>query len=309
MIVSDVVSVGECMVELSRGSDGRYGLAFGGDTFNTAVYLARAGVAVAYATRLGDDPYSAGILDVAAAEGVATGLIGRSAGRMPGLYLIETSDVGERTFWYWRDRAPAREVFEAPEASVVLEAMAAARMIYFSGTTLSLYTPRGLDIFEAGLKAARARGAQIAMDSNFRPRGWGGDLGRARETFRRFWSLADIAMPTFDDEQALWQDAAPAQTADRLRAVGVREVVVKNGPEGAFVRRATGDEWIGCPDVVQPIDTTAAGDSFNAAYLAARLRGAEPAAAAVAGHRLAAVVIRHRGAIVPKTATAAVFAG
>src|SRR2546421_217882 len=50
-----VIAVGEVMVELARGGDGRFGMACGGDTFNTAVYLARAGLDVSYATALGDD--------------------------------------------------------------------------------------------------------------------------------------------------------------------------------------------------------------------------------------------------------------
>ncbi|HEY0441061.1 MAG TPA: PfkB family carbohydrate kinase, partial [Xanthobacteraceae bacterium] len=135
---SRVVSVGEVMVELARGDDGRYGLAFGGDTFNTAVYLARAGVEVAYATALGDDPYSRRILDQAAAEGIATDLILKAPGRMPGLHLIETDKKGERQFYYWRDTSPARELFELPEWQGVAESLLGARLIYFSGITLSL---------------------------------------------------------------------------------------------------------------------------------------------------------------------------
>src|SRR3954469_483336 len=107
---SRVISVGEVMVELSRGPEGRYGLAFGGDTFNTAVYLARAGVPIAYATALGDDPYSDGILALASAEGIGPDLMLRVPGRMPGLYLIETDPKGERRFFYWRDTSPAREL-------------------------------------------------------------------------------------------------------------------------------------------------------------------------------------------------------
>src|ERR1700692_3536727 len=101
-----VVSVGEVMIELTRGADGRYGLAFGGDTFNTAVYLARAGVPVSYATALGDDPYSDRLMAFADAEGVASDLVARLPGRMPGLYVIETDAAGERRFYYWRDTSP-----------------------------------------------------------------------------------------------------------------------------------------------------------------------------------------------------------
>src|SRR5215217_5434044 len=107
-----VVSVGEVMVEMARGDDGRYALAFGGDTFNTAVYMARAGIEVAYATALGDDPYSGRIVEQATAEGIGLDLIARVPGRMPGLYLIETDPKGERQFFYWRENSPARELFE-----------------------------------------------------------------------------------------------------------------------------------------------------------------------------------------------------
>lgn len=302
-----VVSVGECMVELAREPDGRFGLKYGGDTFNTAAYLARARVQVAYATALGDDPYSAGIRSLAVEEGVETGLMLTVPGRLPGLYLIETSPEGERTFYYWRDRAPARELFELPEAGRIVEALQRAALIYFSGITLSLYSVRGLDLFEAGLRAAKQSGALVAMDSNYRPRGWGGDTNRAQRTFERFWRLADIALPTFDDEQALWGDADVQATSGRLRALGVTEIVIKLGAQGACVAQDGAVQIVPGESGVKPVDTTAAGDSFNAGYLAARRSGAGPADAARLGNRLAAVVIQHRGAIVPKSATAAVF--
>jgi 2-dehydro-3-deoxygluconokinase len=299
-----VVSVGECMVELARGADGRYGLAFGGDTFNTAVYLARAGVPVAYATALGDDPYSGRIIDMARSENIATDLIAIAPGRMPGLYLIETSDKGERTFHYWRDRAPARDVFDTPHADTLRAAFADAHMIYFSGITLSLYSAAGLDRFADALAAARGAGRRIVMDGNYRPRGWGGDVGRARTIFERFWRLADIGLPTFEDEAMLWGDADLQATASRLAQLGVGEIAVKTGAEGALVSVGGQAQTVAVPDAVIPVDTTAAGDSFNAAYLAARLTGVDAPRAALLGHRLAGIVIQHRGAIAPMAATA-----
>jgi 2-dehydro-3-deoxygluconokinase len=307
-----VISIGECMVELARGPDGRFGLAYGGDTFNTAVYMARSGAAVAYATALGDDAYSDGIRQLAVAEGVGTGLIATKPGRMPGLYMIETAANGERSFAYWRERAPARELFDQGGDGAMLVAISQSRLIYFSGVTLSLYAPNARDAFATALSNARTKGARVAMDNNFRPRGWGSDAAtavrNARPVFETFWRLADIALPTFDDEQALWGDASPAETIRRLTALGVAEIVVKNGDEGAFVHHEGKTTQVACPAKVVPVDTTAAGDSFNGGYLAARLRGEPPAQAALAGHGLAAIVIQHRGAIVPRTVTMAVTA-
>jgi 2-dehydro-3-deoxygluconokinase len=299
---SRIVSVGEVMIELARGADGRYGLGFGGDTFNTAVYLARAGIPVAYATALGDDPYSEGFLALADAEGVARDLVVRVPGRMPGLYLIETDAQGERRFYYWRDTSPARDLFELPDWSRIAESLLAARLIYFSGITLSLYSNVGLGRFLAVLEMAREKGVKVAFDGNFRPRGWKGDVARARTVFVEALKRVDLALPTFDDEATLWGDASPEATIDRLQAFGIGEIVVKNGQNTALVATRGGREAVPVPEVVAPVDTTAAGDSFNAAYLAARLSGGDPATAVANAHRLAAQKIRHRGAIMPRTA-------
>ena len=290
------------MVELARQSDGRFGLAFGGDTFNTAVYLARLGADVSYLTALGSDPYSRQIISLAQSEGVATGNIQIAEGRSPGLYLIET-DNGERNFWYWRDNSPAREIFHDAGVQNALAAIQQANVIYFSGITLSLYQPEGLDIFADTLRNAKARGAKVIMDSNYRPRGWPIEKSQVQNVFQRFWSLADIALPTFDDEQALWDDQSAQDTIRRLSALGVAEICVKLGGDGAQIAVDGTVDQIQTEMISAPVDTTAAGDSFNAGYLAARLNGHAPKDAVASANRLAGIVVSHRGAIAPKSAT------
>jgi 2-dehydro-3-deoxygluconokinase len=299
-----VVAIGEALIEMSRGSDGRFGTACGGDTFNTAIYLARAGADVAYATALGDDPYSDGIVAMAAAEGVKTDLMLRVPDRLPGLCIVETGAKGERRFRSWRGEAPARELFELPDWNRIAESMISARLIYFSGITLSLYSNAGLGRLLAIVEVARQQGAKVAFDGNFRPHGWKGDLPRTRTVFVEALKRVDVAMPAFDDEAVLWGDPSPEATVERLQAFGIAEIVVKNGPNSALVAAGGHQEFIPPAEIVEPIDTTAAGDSFNAAYIAARLAGENPALAAAAGHKLAAEKVRHRGAIMPRNAAA-----
>lgn len=299
-----IVSIGEVMIEMARGQDGRFSQACGGDTFNTAVYLARRGLPVAYATALGDDIYSDRIVALAAAEGIATDLIMRVPGRLPGLYLIETDTKGERTFHYWRDNAPARELFELPDWGRVAESIIGARIVYFSGITLSIYSNQGLGRFLALLELARKAGTKVVFDGNYRPRAWKGDVQRTRTVFMEALKRVDIALPTYDDEALLWGDPSPDATIERLQAFGIGEIAIKNGPNSALVAAGGHKEFIPVPDVVVPVDTTAAGDSFNAGYMAARLADENPGDAAIAGHRLASEVIRHRGAIMPRSAQA-----
>ncbi len=298
------VCVGEALIELKRGSDGRFALSCGGDTFNTAVYLARAGIDAAFATAIGDDPYSESMLALAAAEGIATNLVLRVPGRLPALCLVEGAPSGERSVRYWREGAPVHELFELPDWMRLAEGLVSAKLIYFSGITLSLLSTNGIARFLAVLEVARGQGAKVAFDGNFRPRGWKGDLPRTRTVFIEALKRVDIALPTFDDEAVLWGDPSPEATVARLQAFGIGEIVVKNGPNSALVARVGAQDFVPVPEVLVPVDTTAAGDGFNAGYLAARLSGSEPMQAAAAAHRLAGHVIRHPGALVPRVGAA-----
>jgi 2-dehydro-3-deoxygluconokinase len=299
-----VVCVGEVMVEFVRGGDGRFGIASAGDTFNVAVYLARAGTDAALATALGDDPYSDAVVALASAEGVSTELMLRMRGRLPALAVVDSDPAGQRRSHAWREGAPARELFELADWSRIADGLIKAKMIYFSGITLSLYSNNGLGRFLAVLEMARQQGVKVAFDGNFRPRGWGGDLSRTRKVFMEALKRVDIALPTYDDEAVLWGDPSPEATVERFQAFGINEIVVKNGPNSALVAAGGASEFVPVPEVVVPVDATAAGDSFNAAYLAARVGGKAPNEAAAAAHVLAGQVIRHRGALMPRAAAA-----
>ncbi len=295
-------SIGECMIELAPREEGLYALGMGGDTLNTAVYMARLGMKVDYLTAMGDDPYSQRMIAAWAEEGVGVDKVRRLPGRLPGLHLIETDARGERCFHYWRDRAPARELFKLDDTAGLLADIAGYALVYLSGISLSLYGDDGRAALIGALDEVRRRGGRVAFDSNYRPRNWP-DAGAARTAMGELMKRADIALLSFDDERALWSDGSPSDTAKRVAALGPAEVVVKNGPEPVVLIVAGAKPMTIAPEAQpRPRDTTAAGDSFNAAYLAARQAGASPADAARAGHRLAAAVIQHPGAIIPRHA-------
>jgi 2-dehydro-3-deoxygluconokinase len=297
-----IVCIGEARIELTRGAEGSFALACAGDTFNTAIYLARAGLDVGFATALGDDPYSDSIIALAIAEGLAANLILRVPGRLPALALVERAESGDRVARVWSEDAPARDLFEMADWMRIAESLVSARLIYFSGVSLSLYSNNGLGRLFAALEVARQQGAKVAFDGNFRPAGWKGNLSRTRTVFMEALKRVDIALPAFDDEAVLWGDPSPESTVARLQAFGVGEIVVKNGPNSALLATSGALEFVPVPEILVPVDPTAAGDGFNAGYLAARLSGSRPAAAAAAAHRLAADVLRHPGALIPRGA-------
>ena len=300
-----VASIGECMMELRHRGATDLDLAFGGDTLNTATYLARlgsaAGLTVDYVTALGDDPYSDAMVATWAAEGIGTGLVGRLPGRLPGLYAIRTDKKGERSFHYWRSAAAARDMLAGASGEKILKALPSYGWIYLSGITLSILAKEPRARLLAGLAEARQAGAKIAFDPNYRPRGWPKPEA-ARAAFTEMLKITDLALPSYSDEKLLFGDPEPEATAMRMRDLGVPEVVVKNAEDPCLVSEGADEIQVFGQLVEAPVDTTAAGDSFNAAYLASRIRRASPAEAAASGHVLAAEVILHPGAVIPKEA-------
>lgn len=289
-----VACIGECMVELREHADGTLRRGYGGDTLNTALYLARLGMTVDYVTALGDDPWSAEMLARWEAEGVRTGLVQRLPGRLPGLYIIQTDSKGERRFLYWRDSAAARDVFDHLPAA----ALDPFDILYLSGITLSIYADAARAALFRTLASARARGARVVFDTNFRPRGWP-DAVLARTLYERVFAVSDIVLASTEDLRLLYGTGGEDAL---LRHSGDAEIVLKLDHPACRVFHDGCETVVEAAAVHRIVDTTAAGDSFAAAYLAARLGGAEPAAAARAGHELAGVVVAHPGAIIPAEA-------
>lgn len=293
-----VASIGECMIELSQGSGALLTRSYGGDTLNTAVYLARLGMSVDYVTALGDDPWSEEMVRAWEGEGVGTGLVVRMPGRLPGLYLISTDDAGQRSFYYWRDSSPARLLFDLPQTPAIAQALTGYDAVYLSGVSLSLYGEAGRTHLFAALDGARARGKRVVFDTNFRPRGWP-DPAVARSAFRAALARADIVLASAEDLYLLFGEKGQGE----LQTTNPRiETVLKLAEPAVRIYFGNAEQTVAADSIERAVDTTAAGDSFAAAYLAARLRGIGPPDAARAGHRLAGVVVRHRGAIIPRSA-------
>lgn len=286
------------MIELREEADGRLSRGYGGDTLNTAVYLARLGTPTDYITALGDDSWSDELIAAWAKEDVGTGRVLRLPGRLPGLYIIQTDPKGERRFSYWRETAAARLLFQVPEAQTTIDAIGTYDLVYLSGISLSLYGESGRERLFGVLRDVRSRGKRVAFDTNFRPRGWP-DKDIARAAFRQAFACADIILASTEDLELLFGDTG----VDELLAFSDRaEIVLKHPDLTCRVLSKGQDIVVSGKPAEDVVDTTAAGDSFAAAYLHARLAGESPQSAAAAGHRLAGQVVRYRGAIIPREA-------
>ena len=287
--------VGEGMIELSR--DGAaWRLGHGGDTLNTAIHLARMGHEVAYLTALGEDPFSQDLRTAWIAEGLDGEAILTDPARLPGLYAIHTDPSGERSFSYWRDQSAARGMFALPAMAAALARARTADLIGLSLISLAILPPQGREAIIDLCGRARRGGTKFAFDSNYRPRLWP-SVEAARLAWESAVAVCDFGLPSLDDETALWGDADAASVAARWRDHGAGEGTVKLGAAGAADSQG---EVVPPPAPITAVDTSGAGDAFNAGYLSARMSGAPARAAILAGHRLAAWVAIRPGAIPPR---------
>jgi len=296
-VSTQFLAVGECMVEMAPTGDGTFAMGFAGDTLNTAWYARKclpASWTVGYYTAVGRDKVSDEMLAFLEGSDIHTSAIRKRDDRTVGLYMIQLTD-GERSFAYWRSQSAARCL--AADPAHLDKVLGKAGLIYFSGITLAILPAEDRTAFLEALRKARRNGAKAAFDPNLRPRLWE-DADTMRACVTEAAGLCDFVMPSFEDELAHFSDPAPDVSADRYLDAGAGMVVVKNGPE-EVICATTGNRQTFQPRPVSGIvDTTAAGDSFNAAFLAEFLNSGDVTASVDAGACLAGRVIRHRGALV-----------
>jgi 2-dehydro-3-deoxygluconokinase len=287
------------MIELRQVPGGLYSRGFGGDTLNTAVYLARLGIGVDYITALGNDSLSDEMVEVWRAESIGTTKVARLKGKLPGIYMIETNEEGERRFFHWRESSAARQLMDLSETDDILKSLTGYDIVYFSAITLSIFNPEGREKLLGAIRLARGQGARIVFDTNFRARGWR-DRDDVRAAFEEAFATSDIVLASTEDMLPVYPDETDEQL---IQHVGSTEAVLKLLDPGSIVRfEGVLHEVTPEPVTNAVVDTTAAGDSFAAAYIAARLGGVDPVEAARAGHRLAGVVVCYPGAIIPRSA-------
>ncbi|WP_095210239.1 sugar kinase [Endozoicomonas ascidiicola] len=256
-------------------------------------------ISVDYVTAIGTDSLSIEFLDACQSEGLDTSLIAKIPDKQLGLYAIHTDDQGERSFSYWRNDSAAKQLLQSGLTPSQKEELSSTfGLIYYSGISLAILDPHSRrELFDI-LTKAKANGSTIAFDNNYRRRLWESETV-ARNVINQFLKVTDIALVTFDDEEELYGDSHPEITIERIRKRGVREIVVKDGSNGCSILHSKGADYVPAIKVRQVVDTTSAGDSFNAAYLASRISGLSSHESARNAHILASTVIQHKGAIIP----------
>ena len=298
--MQNIYFLGECMVELRGSRDNAFAQSFAGDVYNSAVYLKRAfaSAKVGMVTAIGHDTLSTRMLRQFETEQLDTQMVFRHPDKVPGMYLIELDDSGERSFVYWRSDAAARQIMQFLN-SQALSHFVAGDVLFFSGISLAVIHENDRRSFWRMVRQLQHAGIKIVFDPNYRARLWRSPA-QAAEEFNQAFALADITLPGVEDLTALYGIESAESAIAFFKTFSIGEVVVKNGPDSVMTWSDNQLRSHTIVPVSRVVDTTSAGDAFNGVYLGARLSGANIADAVCLASKAAATVIQHPGAVIPE---------
>ena len=305
-MTKSVVCVGEIMLELSGvNPDGSARFGFGGDTGNTAIYLSRlfGGEGnVGYLTRLGQGPFSDNLAKALDQENVQLSPCTQMEPGTPGLYAISTDAVGERSFTYWRRDAAVRKLLTGAAVQQEIDFLLGFEALYLSGITLAVLSDEGRRVLLDVIKKQAKLGRDVMFDVNFRPHLWQSHAPHidVADLMKQVIGLSSVVKVGQDESEALFGSVNGANTVQLLKHLGNAALVITEGPERIVVFEQNQTQEVRFDPVKDVVDSTAAGDSFSAGFLHARMCGEAISECVKAGQRLAAEVIRHPGAIMPK---------
>jgi 2-dehydro-3-deoxygluconokinase len=295
----DVVTVGEAMALLMARTPGpldevrEFERATAGAELNVAVGLRRLGFRVGYISRLGSDSFGRHLRSAMDREGLDLRHVSTDDGHPTGFMLKELAVGGRDPAVEYIRRGSAASRMSAADMPPAGGAFRQARLLHLTGILPALSASCS-ELAFALARQARAEGRTLSFDPNLRPRLWPSQDAMVAAV-NELASLADLVMPGLAEGRLLTGRQDPADIAAFYLERGARQVVVKLGPEGAWV--AGGGEHGPVPGVPvrAVVDTVGAGDGFAVGVISGVLDGLTLREAAARGNAIGARVVQFRG--------------
>lgn len=287
----DILCLGEPMLEFNQQPDGNYLPGHGGDTSNAAIAAARQGAKVGYVTHVGADTFGNSFMDLWAAEGVDTSTVKQVSDAHTGVYFVTHGADGHEFSYFRAGSASSRMT----PADLPVGALRATKILHVSGISQAISDTSADTVFEA-IKIVKAAGGMVSYDTNLRLKLW--PIERARAVTHAGMAQCDIALPGLDDAEHLTGLSDPDAIADFYLDLGAKIVALTLGSEGTLVATPKKRERVKGRRV-EAVDATAAGDTFDGAFLARIAAGDDPFAAARYANAAAALSTQGYGAVAP----------
>ena len=267
----EIVSIGECMIELfsdePMGSAHAFQRAYAGDTNNVLHMASKLGISCGYVTRSADDAFGDFLLNAWRENGIDTSAVKRVDG-FTAVHFISLLPGGEREFIYYRKGSAASTM--TPD-DLDPDYIGAARVLHVGGIIQAVSPSCRATVLRA-VQIADEKGVTVSFDTNLRANMW--RPSEAREALDEVVPYVDVLFISYPDEtSALLGVDSPEEAVAFFQELGVGTVAVTSGPEGALIAAPDG-VWSAeamAPNGVS--DTTGAGDAFVGGFLHCLVKG------------------------------------
>lgn len=287
-----VITLGEPMVMFAADKPGpledaeHYTRFVAGAELNVSIGLRRLGYSATYITRLGEDPFGRHIFTLLNREGLDTSGVSFDLRHPTGFQLKSRALRGDPEVVYFRRGSAASRLSAKDVERVDLKD---ARHVHITGIPLAL-SGDCRDAVSALIRRAKIQGLSLTFDPNLRPSLWP-DERTMVSTVNRFALECDMVLPGLEEGRILTGRDSPDEIAKYYRERGSKGVMVKLGPEGAYVDH--GDERFFAPGfkVDKVVDTVGAGDGFSVGVISGLLDGLSIRESALRGNAIGAMQV------------------
>ena len=292
----NVCSIGEAMIEISNVKNNLYNQSFAGDTLNFCNYLDKKKLNAFFLSAIGKSEINQSLLDFVKSKNISTKYIKQINQFEIGLYLIKNKDNGEKQFFYWRDESAAKQYFNNIDFINLYKELKNFDYIYFSGITLSIIHISKLNNFIKLLKLLKSKKIKIVFDFNIRPTRW--NKKNLNNFFDSVLKFVDICFISGED-MSYWKNKNGIKSYEQIvRKYKIKHSIFRKNAKFTYVYLNKNKYVFKNKLLKNVVDTSGAGDGFNAAYLSNFIVNNDPVLALKAGSSLGSKIVMKKGAIV-----------
>ena len=290
-----ICSIGECMIEMTNVEKELYNYSVAGDTLNFTSYLDQSIFNKFYLTAIGTSDINKGVISFFKKKKINTDLVKKISSKEIGLYLIKNTKRGEKKFYYWRDDSAANFFFNHINKSLFINKYT-FDYIYLTGITLSILDFKNIDKFITNLSVLRKKNSKIIFDFNIRIKRW--SKKNLNLYLNKILPNVDILFCSGED-LVCWKKNNNIKTFQYiLKKFNIYHAIYRKNEEYNYSFYKNKKYMIKNKPIKKVVDTSGAGDGYNAAYLSSFIISNNPQIALNEASKIGAKIVMKKGAIV-----------
>lgn len=290
MLVGEPMGLFIAQDEAKLEDVGLFSSAVAGAEFNVAVGLARLGISVGYMTKLGQDPFARRIVKTMEQNKISTSLVTYMSDHATGFMLKGKTSDGDPDVFYYRENSAASTISIQDVDGINLSDYG---FLHITGILPAL-SPSALKATRYLMERAKSAGMTVFFDPNLRPRLWHDVPTMVRE-LNSLACLADYVLPGSKEGGVLCGTEVPEKIAKFYLSLGVKAVIVKIGPRGAYAATAQDDFYSPTYPAKEIVDTVGAGDGFAVGVISAVMEGFPLEQAVQCGNAIGTIQVMNMG--------------